>query len=557
MLPLSAVETQRIALVVAQNLRTATESVMRKTILLLTTLAAGFAAPGARAAAQQVQGQVVDSTTGEALRGAVVYLMDADGWIVASTLTDADGLFLMRAPGPNRYGLRAEFEGYRHSSFPPFQLLADQSVSYRLRLPALSAQSSSGEDLRALASAACPNVPRGERIVLGWVHDSKTQAPIADASVLVSWSHVPDALRGSVDVGYFEGITTTDSSGFYAICGAPATSMIGIHALRDQGMSGFYQLRFVDGGVIAGGEVFGTTGRAWRQDLAIMDPAERTTELIGTVTDSTTGTPLAEAQVELVGTPLVAETDGTGNFRIGQLPPGPIRLRVRRVGSLPLEQVVVLPATGVLQIPNEALALARAPTELEPVVVETVVGRSPFAEFTARREKGVGSFVTRDQFMRQGNPNRASDVLRNMAGVNIRRGPDMNMPWIVTLTRGGPRTFGNAVGGATGSGGCPPLYFLDRHYIGTAHDTDVDAAVPLNDIEAIEVHPSVASLPHDFNRIGAQCGVIAFWSRYADPDITAQVTDGGGIMSSPFLHFGIALGLVAAIFFGLGQTVNF
>ena len=551
-------QSQRVAVLMARHILAAMEqTAMSRTFVLLTFLAAAMGTQSTGVAAQQVQGQVVDSTTGEALRGAVVYLLSADGSIVASTLSDADGLFLMRGPGPNSYGLRAEFEGYRRSSFPQFQLLADQTVSYRLRLPRLAAQSGSSEDLRGLAGTACPNAPPGGRIILGWVRHWRTQAPIADASVLVFWSHVPDALRGSVDVGYFEGMTTTDSSGFYAICGPPAFSRIGIHALRDEGMSGFHQLRFVDGGVVAAGEVFATTDRVWRQDLAIIDPTERTAELVGTVTDSVSGEPLAEAEVELVGTPLVAETDRTGSFRIAQLPPGPVRLRVRRVGSLPREHAVVLPETGVLEISNEALALARAPTELEPVVVETAVGRNPFAEFTTRRELGVGSFVTRDQFMNQGNPNRATDVLRNMAGVTIRRGPDMNLPWIVTLTRGGPRTFGNAIGGTTGSGGCPPLYFLDRHYVGTAHDTDVDAAVPLNDIEAIEVHPSVASLPHDFNRIGAQCGVIAFWSRYADPELTAAVSDGGGIMSSPFLHFGIALGLVAAIFFGLGQSVHF
>ncbi len=559
MLPLSAAETQRVALLLAQDFRTTTLPVMRKILLFLIALAAGFAAPSKRAAAQQVQGQVVDSVTGQALLGAAVFLLDLDGSIVATTLTDSDGVFLLLGPGPDSYSLRVEHEGYRTSLFPQFELPADQSASYRLRLPRQLAPAIrvADESLLAMIPVACPNTSPEEPVVLGWVHRSKTRAPIPDAAVLVSWSHVPDALRGTVDVGYFEGITTTDSAGFYAICGAPTGSRIAIHAVTDQGLSGFHQLRFVGSGVVTDDQVYLTSGPVWRQDLMILELDQRSTNLVGVVTDSVTGEPLPDAEVEVVGTPLFAVTDGTGHFRLEALSFGPVRLRVRHVGNLPLEHAVTLPETGTLEIPREALVLPRVPTELEPVVVEAVPGRSPFAEFEARRERGAGSFITREEFMARGDPARVTDVLRGMPGIELKRGPDLSRPWIVSLRRGGPRTFGNAVGGTPGSSdGCWPLFYLDRHYIGNAGETDVDMAVSLPEVEAIEVYGGAASIPHDFNRIGAQCGVIAFWTRQAEPR-TVPVEGGGGILSSPYLHFGFAAVAVVAIFLGLGHAIHF
>lgn len=66
-----------------------------------------------------------------------------------------------------------------------------------------------------------------------------------------------------------------------------------------------------------GGEVTATFGRRGEQ----LD-GELTTTLLGTVFDSTTGSPLAGATVRLVGTELVAHTDQRGAFRIYDIPEG-------------------------------------------------------------------------------------------------------------------------------------------------------------------------------------------------------------------------------------------
>ncbi len=83
------------------------------------------------------------------------------------------------------------------------------------------------------------------------------------------------------------------------------------------------------------------------------------------------------------------------------------------------------------------------------------------------------------------------------------------MPWLITSSRGARTAAGDPVL----VGACFPLVFLDRRYIGTTGSLVVDNVVPIEQVEAIEFHQSVASLPPEFNRRGAVCGVLVFWTR--------------------------------------------
>jgi hypothetical protein len=62
--------------------------------------------------------------------------------------------------------------------------------------------------------------------------------------------------------------------------------------------------------------------------------------------------------------------------------------------------------------------------------------------------------------------------------------------------------------------GCPPLVFID----GLPHP-DVRTADDLNTrlwvdrVAAVEAYHSPARVPTEFNRTGAACGVIVFWTK--------------------------------------------
>lgn len=82
--------------------------------------------------AQIVQGQVLDSVTDAAVGGASVLLLGAGNVEAARTVTDPEGLFLLRVASPGAYRLRVEAAGYRLSEFPPFDLATDQVRAYVL-----------------------------------------------------------------------------------------------------------------------------------------------------------------------------------------------------------------------------------------------------------------------------------------------------------------------------------------------------------------------------------------------------------------------------------------
>ena len=109
--------------------------------------------------------------------------------------------------------------------------------------------------------------------------------------------------------------------------------------------------------------------------------------------------------------------------------------------------------------------------------------------------------------MKQGNPTTTTDVLRRMRGIRVRSGTGLFMPWIITSARGVRTANVNT------AGVCFPLIFLDRRLIGTTDALVINNVIPIEQIEAIEFYGSIAGMPPEFNRQGAVCGVLVFWTR--------------------------------------------
>ena len=251
--------------------------------------------------------------------------------------------------------------------------------------------------------------------------------------------------------------------------------------------------------------------------------AQDTTIVRGFVTDATSGLPLTQATVAVVGSALSSQTDADGLFQLDGVSLGAVTLSVLRMGYSPIQFTVDLDEPGLYEIAAGQIVLEPLPLQLEPVQVEgaPLPTRRPLAEFQLRREKSTGSFITREEFERMGNPTMPTDVLRRMQGVRVernvsgmvdpgRRTPIWNLQtnrWVVRMRRTAARAaFGRA-------DGCPPLYFIDGRYAGTADQIDIDQVLSTNQIEAVEAYASAATIPIEFNRTGSVCGVIAFWTR--------------------------------------------
>ena len=132
--------------------------------------------------------------------------------------------------------------------------------------------------------------------------------------------------------------------------------------------------------------------------------------------------------------------------------------------------------------------------------------------FYRRRAAGFGGFITRDEFVRFV-PSDVTDVLRRMPSFTVRPNPsfDRILPNGMIDTRR-YRIEVTTRARRTAAQECAPIIFLDGAYLGNTRDVDVDV-LPVDAMEAMETYALVGSIPPEFNRSGAVCGVIALWTR--------------------------------------------
>lgn len=83
--------------------------------------------------AQVVTGTIVEEESGEPLATAYLTLLRAEGSEQARALSDSRGRFVLRAPGPGRYTVRAERIGRAAVTHGPFDLAAGETLQIELR----------------------------------------------------------------------------------------------------------------------------------------------------------------------------------------------------------------------------------------------------------------------------------------------------------------------------------------------------------------------------------------------------------------------------------------
>jgi hypothetical protein len=284
----------------------------------------------------RLTGTVWDSLSARPLAGAEVVLGDA----VARALTGSDGAFVLIGP-PGRFPVT-----FRHPDLPTWARPSGEPVVV------LEAGSTSRV---ALATASPPSVLRrlcgGEgSMVGGRVRDLLTLVPLASSSVDV---------RAESTGGESRMLTAQASAdGSYSLClGTPARAEVRarLGPARSRPLG-------IPGGV----------GGVFLRDLFIQvsEPAE----IRGLVRDADTGTPLADADVEVLGTRLRTLTRPDGRFLFRGVPPGRLSVVVERLGYG--RRVAELQAEGgatvalTLDVFPEAIALDSMIVSVEGGVLE-------------------------------------------------------------------------------------------------------------------------------------------------------------------------------------------
>ena len=125
-------------------------TVILAAVLLLMT--------GPSAVAQVIRGEIVERETLKPIEGAFISLRRTDEQEQRGVLSDSAGHFILRAPSPGEFVLKAERIGFRTVYSDPLQLAANETFEYRFAVPV---EPISLEGIEVSGTGRC-NTPREE-----------------------------------------------------------------------------------------------------------------------------------------------------------------------------------------------------------------------------------------------------------------------------------------------------------------------------------------------------------------------------------------------------------
>ncbi len=162
--------------------------------------------------------------------------------------------------------------------------------------------------------------------------DATTGEPVPNALVTASWQHIDENVAFRFDFQDKYVTSTTDDSGYYAICGLESGRPTLVYAEDADGRSELLRVAFERDGVVVGNEFHATQQPFWRQNFVLRSASSKTTLVSGMVTDAVTGQALSSAVVVIDGGGISVETDSSGVFHVEDLPPGRHRVTLTKPG---------------------------------------------------------------------------------------------------------------------------------------------------------------------------------------------------------------------------------
>jgi len=216
-------------------------------------------------------------------------------------------------------------------------------------------------------------------------------------------------------------------------------------------------------------------------------------ELVGIVRDPS-GAAIEGATVEIKGG--AAGTNEKGAFQLWTGEIDTLTISIRRIGFAAVSAQI---STRNGQWDTVSVELEPTSQRLAAVTVTGVGARraNGLREFESRRAVGNGQFVTRDEIAAH-NTMRTSDVLRGKRGINIVRVNNGNFGVRFALY-------------SRSKSKCAPDLWIDGVW---SRETEIDE-IQANDIEAMELYETMASVPFQFTSHGktVPCGTIVLWTR--------------------------------------------
>lgn len=239
----------------------------------------------------------------------------------------------------------------------------------------------------------------------------------------------------------------------------------------------------------------------------------RAAVMAGRVLDRETRQPLAHVVVEVPSQDRRVETDSTGAFRLDNLRPQIVGVRLRSIGYQSVERSLNLFAGRVTSV---EYLLVRSAERLPEVVVAE---ESPHTwmmlleGFEERRKMGAGTFYTEEEIQRQQH-RRVPDLLRDAPGIRLIRGRT-NEFYAATA-----RQVVTSMVANRNRGPCFLDIIVDGNIAWSAdayargnNPPDLSSFVSLSELVGVEVYQGIAGMPVQYRRHASQCGAILFWTK--------------------------------------------
>ena len=225
--------------------------------------------------------------------------------------------------------------------------------------------------------------------------------------------------------------------------------------------------------------------------LAAPPSAAGQATLRGQVLDSEMGQPLAGASVGIGrdAAPRVT-SDSLGFFRLPNLPPGVVEVRIQLLGYDQGLFKIFIPDSGIVQ---GQFALDFNGFMLPEVVVQAraEILQPRYVDFERRRLRNLGAFFRWDD-LKKASFNSVGDALRTVRGVRIQC-DQSRFECYAVMAR---------------SRNCQPTWYIDGVEVHSFHEN-----TPIRDIYGIEIYRGTGEIPAEFAGSNAGCGVIVMWTK--------------------------------------------
>lgn len=455
-----------------------------------------------------LRGTVWDSTVSAPLEGATVYLSGTS----YRAVTDVNGRFRIRAVPDGVF--TAAFTHPRLDSLGILGLSAEVEIrrgedsEVRLSIPSYGTI--------WLAACRAEDLEGGAAVLSGVVRDLSSGEPIPGAVVRVAWQEV-EAVMPVFQARDRWLEARSDAEGRYVACGIPLGELIEVRASFQDLESRAFELRFLEEGhQVQDFDIELPSGL-----LSTQAKNETPREgmgaqgIQGILTDPESGDPIRNAEVTIrarrgrVSVTATGVTDVRGFFRLQTPESGRYFFSANALGYADVRDEMVEVSEGKLTVVE--IQMAPEALELEPLVVSAE--RRDFhlelEGFYDRQAGGLnrGLFLT-PEVLEARRPRWVTDLLVGLPGTRV-----------INLT-GGRRALYFRDGVQLNGRICWPRVYVDRSLVSAggfsgagADSTALDAAVAGVEVSAIEVYPSAARVPPEFNGLNASCGVVVIWTK--------------------------------------------